>query len=310
MFRPRSDLSLEQDAAKRFLPWLIALIVYLAALALAGLMVLSTAASGWDRGLTGTLTVQIPPAASKNGAADSNSGPKARVDKARIDKARVDKALEVLRATPGVAHAKALSREEMLALLEPWLGSGQFAEGLWLPALIDVRLKAQSGVNLEGLAATLDAAVPGASIDDHKRWFDRLILLVRSVELIAGGIVLLVSLAAVATVIFVTRTGLAIHHDVIELLHVMGAHDAYIARQFQFQALDMGLRGGAVGFALAASTLLALGYLSARIEAMLLPSLELNASQWLTLAALPFVLALISMITARVTVLRAIAKLP
>ena len=303
MFRPRSDLPLEQDAAKRFLPWLIVLVVYLAALALAGLMVLSTAASGWGRGLTDTLTVQIPPAAStasEDGVADSNSSPKARVERA----------LEVLRATPGVAQAKALSREELLALLEPWLGSGQFAEELSLPALIDVKLKVQSGVSLEGLAATLDAAVPGATIDDHKRWFDRLILLVRSVELIAGGIVLLVSLAAVATVIFVTRTGLAIHHDVIELLHVMGAHDAYIARQFQFQALDMGLRGGAVGFALAASTLLALGYLSARIEAMLLPSLELNASQWLTLAALPFVLALISMITARVTVLRAIAKLP
>ncbi len=305
MFRPRSDLPLEQDAAKRFLPWLIALIVYLAALALAGLMVLSTAASGWDRGLTGTLTVQIPPAATKDDDADSNSGPKAPVDKARVDKA-----LEVLRATPGVAQAKALSREEMVALLEPWLGSGQFAEELSLPALIDVKLKAQSGINLEGLAATLDAAVPGASIDDHKRWFDRLILLVRSIELVAGGIVLLVSLAAIATVIFVTRTGLAIHHDVIELLHVMGAHDAYVARQFQFQALDMGARGGAIGFALAVSTLLALGYLSARIEAMLLPSLELSASQWLALAALPFVVALISMITARVTVLRTIAKLP
>ncbi len=303
MFRPRSDLPLEQDAAKRFLPWLIVLIVYLAALALAGLMVLSTAASGWGRGLTDTLTVQIPPAAgmaSKDGVSDSNSAPKARVDRA----------LEVLRATPGVAQAKALSREEMLALLEPWLGSGQFAEELSLPALIDVKLKAHSGVSLEGLAATLDAAVPGATIDDHKRWFGRLILLVRSVELIAGGIVLLVSLAAIATVIFVTRTGLAIHHDVIELLHVMGAHDAYIARQFQFQALDMGVRGGAIGFALAASTLLALGYLSARIEAMLLPSLELNASQWLALSALPFVVALISMITARVTVLRALAKLP
>ncbi len=303
MFRPRSDLPLEQDAAKRFLPWLIVLIVYLAALALAGLMVLSTAASGWGRGLTDTLTVQIPPAASmasKDGVSDSNSAPKARVDRA----------LEVLRATPGVAQAKALSREEMLALLEPWLGSGQFTEELSLPALIDVKLKAHSGVSLEGLAATLDAAVPGATIDDHKRWFGRLILLVRSVELIAGGIVLLVSLAAIATVIFVTRTGLAIHHDVIELLHVMGAHDAYIARQFQFQALDMGVRGGAIGFALAASTLLALGYLSARIEAMLLPSLELNASQWLALSALPFVVALISMITARVTVLRALAKLP
>jgi hypothetical protein len=40
LFERRSDLPLERDASRRFLPWLVALNVYLAVLALAGLMVI------------------------------------------------------------------------------------------------------------------------------------------------------------------------------------------------------------------------------------------------------------------------------
>ena len=300
MLARRSDLPLEGDAAKKFLPWLVAFMVYLAALALAGLMVLSTAVERWDRGLSGTLTVQIPPVTSKDGPAKPRIGPHVRVERA----------LGVLRSTPGVAQARALPRAEIKALLEPWLGSGNFTAELPLPSLIDVKLEAEAGVNLEGLAAALDAAVPGATIDDHKQWLDRLILLARSIELVAAGIVLLVGLAAIATVIFVTRTGLAVHHEVIELLHVIGAHDNYVARQFEFQALGLGLRGGGIGFALAALTLAGLGYLSGQLDTLLLPKLTLSTVQWLALAALPFVVAALSMITARVTVLRALARLP
>ena len=38
LFERRSDLPLERDASRRFLPWLVALNVFLAVLALAGLM--------------------------------------------------------------------------------------------------------------------------------------------------------------------------------------------------------------------------------------------------------------------------------
>lgn len=300
MFARRSDLPLERDAAKKFLPWLVALIVYLAALALAGLMVLNSAVGRWDQGLSGTLTVQIPPVVGKDGKANPRVRPQVRVEKA----------LKVLRSTSGVAQARALPRAEIKALLEPWLGSGDLAAELPLPFLIDVKLEADAGVNLEALATALDAAVPGTIIDDHKRWLDRLILLARSIELVAAVIVLLVGLAAVAAVIFVTRTGLAVHHEVIELLHVIGAHDNYVARQFEFQALGLGLRGGGIGFALAALTLAGLGYLSGQLDTLLLPKLTLSTVQWLALAALPFVVAALSMITARVTVLRALARLP
>ena len=122
MLGRRSDLPLDRDAISRFLPWLIAFMVFLAVLALAGSLVLGSMAARWDRGMSGTLTVQIAP---------SPPGADRGAD-------RTARALKVLRATPGVARAEPIDEGRMLALLEPWLGSGVGAVALPLPRLIDV----------------------------------------------------------------------------------------------------------------------------------------------------------------------------
>ena len=299
LFERRSDLPLEGDAARRFLPWLVALNVYLAVLALAGLMVIGDSVKRWDRGLSGTLTVQIPPL--------SDDDP-AKAEAA--NEARLARSLAVLRETPGIASARPLDRKELASLMEPWLGSGDLVSELPLPALIDVQLRQDGGVNVAGLAAVLDGAVPGATIDDHKKWLDRLVLLARSVTAIAAAIVILIVSAAIATVIFITRTGLSLHHEVIELLHVIGAQDNYVARQFESQALALCLKGGAVGFALAAATLLAFGILVGRLGSQLLPPVDIGLIQWLLLIALPVAVALVGMVTARIVVMRSLARLP
>lgn len=299
LFERRSDLPLEGDAARRFLPWLVALNVYLAVLALAGLMVIGDSVKRWDRGLSGTLTVQIPPL--------SDDDP-AKAEAA--NEARLARSLAVLRETPGIASARPLDRKELASLMEPWLGSGDLVSELPLPALIDVQLRQDGGVNVAGLAAVLDGAVPGATIDDHKKWLDRLVLLARSVTAIAAAIVILIVSAAIATVIFITRTGLSLHHEVIELLHVIGAQDNYVARQFESQALALCLKGGAVGFALAAATLLAFGILVGRLGSQLLPPVDIGFIQWLLLIALPVAVALVGMVTARIVVMRSLARLP
>lgn len=298
LFGRRSDLPLERDASRRFLPWLVALNVFLAVLALAGLMVISEAAGRWDRGLSGTLTVQIPPASDDDPA-----------KAAAANQTRLTRALDLLRATPGIASARALDRKELASLMEPWLGSGELVSELPMPALIDVRLTPDSGVNVEGLSSALAAVVSDATIDDHKKWLDRLILLARSITGIAAAIVLLVGGAAITTVIFITRTGLSLHHDVIELLHVMGAQDEYVARQFESHALALCLKGGIIGFVLAALTLLAIGALVGRLGSQLLPPVEISLAQWIMLAALPLAIALIGMLTARVIVMRSLARL-
>ena len=96
MMRRRGfDIPLNRDGSGRFLPWLIALMVYLAGLALAGMLVLNGALQRWDRSLSGTLTVQLPPAPSDPGKGDGG----------------LAAALQLLRITPGVVSAEPLSGE-------------------------------------------------------------------------------------------------------------------------------------------------------------------------------------------------------
>ena len=296
-FRRNPILPLSRDAASRFLPWLIAFMVWIAAMALAAVMVLSTLSQDWRQGLSGTLTIQIIP---------SGDDTPATMD------TRVASALKLLRETPGVASANQIPHSRVMELLEPWLGRDALDEtlGLPLPRLIDGRLKPGAAVDTKALGALLSASIPGAVLDDHGVWLERLIELANAVEGIAYAVLALIAVAAIATVVFATRAGLAIHHQVIELLHLIGARDGYIAAQFQWQALWLSLKGGLAGLALAAVTLTALGYLMGRIEAGLLPPLSLTAWQWASLIAVVLCATSISILTARVTVMRAIGRMP
>ena len=293
MFARRTDLPLDRDVLSRFLPWLIAFMVYLASLALAGVLILDNLAGRWDTGISATLTVQIP--------ATGDAGKDAR---------RTTAVIEKLRAIPDVVYAEPVGHEQILALLEPWLGTVAADADLPLPHLIDVKLNPEGRIDAKELSKHLAKIAPGTLVDDHGVWLDRLLRLLRAIEALATGALALMGLATAGTVVFTTRTGLAIHQDVIEVLHLIGARDAYIARQFGQRALALGLRGGLFGLALAVPTLLGVGSLASRIEAGLLPSLSLAPLHWVALAALPPAAAVIAMLTARLTVIRTLSRMP
>ena len=290
---PQRDVPLDKDASARFLPWLIAFMVYLATLALAAAIAVSNVTQAWDSGLAGKLTVQVPPAS----------------DGDRDQTQRIDAVLEALRQTPGVRSAEQLSRAEMTELLQPWLGEAAGSADLPLPALIAVEVMAERAPELSSLQRRLETAAAGTRVDDHQRTLGRLLEVARTLQLLAVLVVVLVGAAAIVTVVFVTRTGLSIHRNVIELLHLIGAHDAYVARQFQRHALRLGLTGGLIGLALGAATLWALTRWVGQEAGAVVPELTLSRTQWLSLVAVPLAATLVAMLTARITVLRTLAKL-
>jgi len=293
MFRRRPLLPLPDDATNRFLPWIVALMVFLAALALAGGLVLDAGVARWRAGQSEKLTVQLPPP-----------------ERAAEDERRVAAVLSVLDRVPDVAAARALERDELVALLEPWLGRGNVAPDLPLPRLIDVTLAPGTSIDSRALERRLAAVVPGTVVEDHARWLDRLATAARAVQAVALAIVAAIGLAAIGTVVFTTRTSLTVHHDAIEILHLMGAQDSFVARAFARRALWLGLRGGLIGLGLAAAAMYALRYFASAVEAPLLPRLTLDPAGLAALAALPVASALIAMLTARVTVLRTLARMP
>ena len=192
--------------------------------------------------------------------------------------------------------------------LEAWLGSGEHIVDLPLPRLIDVRLDPDVA-DLQTIARELRAAVPGARLDDHRVWLQNFINVVLWFEIAAVGVFAIVLLVTILTVMFTTRTGLAIHHDVVEILHLVGARDSYIARKFGARALWLGLRGGLIGGVFAAGTVYGFSWLASRIDAALLPSAQLSPLSWTILALTPLLVSAIAWATARATVYAALRKL-
>ncbi|MCH8000414.1 MAG: hypothetical protein IIA34_01980 [Proteobacteria bacterium] len=297
LFR-RGDLPLDRDPTGRFLPWLVALMVYLAALALVCAMVMNKMVERWDTGLSGSITVQIPP---KQGD-PTEAG-------AAAD-ASLDAVIEILLATPGVISAEVLEPDEIVRLLEPWLGAGASYGDLPLPELIAVGIDRSAAPDFEELSRRLAQAAPGTILDDHQSWLGQLLDLARTIELVAALVVILVGASAVTMVVFATRMGLAIHGRVIELLHLIGAQDSYVAREFEMHSLKLALRGGVFGLALAVITVVLVERLFERMEAALLPDLSLVPGEWALLALLPLVVAGIAMLTARLTVLGTLGRMP
>ncbi len=294
MIRRRGDLVLSREPSARLVPWIIGLMTYLACLMLAGALLLSELLDQWSSGLTGTVTVQVMPVEGESAET--------------IDD-RVDKLVGLLQRTRGVAEARAIPVPEIAALLEPWLGAGAPLEELPLPRLIDVRLDEGGAPSMEVLRSMLSNADPTAILDDHGVWREQLTGLIQALGAVAAFIVVLVAVATVGIVIFATRSGMAAHQDVIEVLHLIGARDVFIARQFQNLALWQGLRGGLIGIALGAATIWALRHAASELDTSMLPQVSLLAWHWGVLAALPVATALISNWTAKRTVVRNLRKL-
>lgn len=296
LFGRRSDLPLKDDATSRFLPWLVAPMVFLCAVALAGTVVLSGLIGRWERDVSGTLTVEI--AAAPGEASES----------AEKTRQLVEQAVKLLSDTAGVVQAHALTQDQLVALLAPWLGNSDLLREMPLPALIDVTVRPDNPPDLEVLSKRLSEAVPGASLDDHRIWLNRLIDLSRAIEWLSIGIVVLIGGVTSATVVYATRTGLAVHREVIEVLHLIGATDDYIARQFADRAFTLGLRGGLIGLVLTGPFLAVFNLVGRRLQGGLLVDLSLPALGWGLVALLPAAAALLAMLTARITVHRSLGR--
>jgi cell division transport system permease protein len=284
-----------RDKGAASLDVVIAVMAFLAALALGASLIAERAAVGWRTGLAGRLTVQIlPPETSRM----------------PLDR-QIDAALAVLRQTPGIAHAALVSEQDTVALVKPWLGNGAMVGELPLPRLIDATVTPGAPVDVEDLRQKLKGAAPDSTLDDHTRWLARLRSLAYGIIWSACGVLALIALATAATVSFATRAGLEAHHDIVELLHQMGARAGFIARAFEWHYFLAALIAGAIGAAMAAGLYIAgSGLEFAGIEAVpFLPPLGLHLSELVWLTTVPVAASWIALITARLSVLAALRRI-
>ena len=235
------------SVASRALVGVIAIMTFLASLAAGAAVLVADTSRDWQASIAREATVQVIPAPGRDIEAD------------------VARAAAVARAAPGVISVETLGRDGAAKLLEPWLGAGLDLRDLPIPRLIALRLR--PGERLDGapLAAALDAAVPGAILDDHGAWRSRLAAMAGGLEGLAGIVCALVLAALGLAVGFATRGVMAGNREIIGVLHFVGAEDRFIAREFQRHFLRLGFQGVGIGGGLAALAFLLANLLTARL---------------------------------------------
>lgn len=269
----------------------VAAMCFLASLALGAALSVSRVTSDWTRDLSGALTVEIKPSPMMK------------------SEDQVQAILDLLHSTKGILSARVLTAADTTALLEPWLGKGNVTEDLPLPRLIDVRIDPASPPDFDSLAQNAADGVPGAQIDTHRQWQSQLIRAARSAEWLAYAVLAVVAATTIAIVTFATRAGLSANREVVEVLHLTGARDSFIAAEVQRHFLHLGLRGGVIGLLLSIVTFLALGTQSGVTSMFLVPVSGLRIEYYPALVGVPLAAALVAVITARVTVLRTLHRL-
>jgi cell division transport system permease protein len=280
----RDPLGLRRALSGWLLPGLVAAMALLAALAVAGAQGAAALADRWQRGAAAAVTVQIPDA----------------------DQARVQRALAALRAMPEVQEAQAMEPERLATLLRPWLGA---APAIPVPGVLELRLR-DARVDPVLIGDRLAQAVPGALVEAHGLWVQRLAALARSLQALALVVLVLVGLVAAAVVAVATRAGLAARRDAIEVLHGLGARDGDIAGRFARRLGLLAAAGALVGTAAAVPALALLIDLAGPWIGGAGAMDSLAGLPWPWLVALPPVAYLVGWATAQATVRRWLHRLP
>ncbi|MCX7323479.1 MAG: ABC transporter permease [Hyphomicrobiales bacterium] len=282
------------SAASRALVAVIAILTFLAALAGGAAHMVATASSEWRSAISNEMTVQIKPDPRRNIEDD------------------IARAARIFRGAPGVAEVRIVPRAESDRLLEPWLGAGLQLAELPVPRLLVVTISRSSRPDVEALRQSLRREAPTASLDDHRLWVGRLSTMAKTLILAGVVVVLLITLAAGLAVAFATRGAMAGSHDSVEVLHLVGANDAFIAREFQGRFLKLGLEGGAIGGLSALVVTVVLGWISLSWSSgpgadqlkALFGAFEIGWTGYLIVISIAALVALIAGLVSRLTVQR------
>ena len=202
-----------------------------------------------------------------------------------------------------VFEARVLSREEVEALLEPSLGPGGMPDGLPVPMLMVVQADTAVGDPSQSVEGVLDdLGIDGDVAGNAENVRGALGVL----RLVALSIVALLSATAVAVIAFATHAALLARRDIVDVLHLSGAEDRYIAglfeRRFWILALQAGL-GGSVAALMITALIVFTGSGSEGVEAQLLPRLSLDFWDIVILLVTPLMAGLAARMAARLTVL-------
>jgi cell division transport system permease protein len=290
---PPGSIVPKAAATLRSLTAVMSVMCFLAVLAVGAMLLINRAVAQWASGLASEATVQVPQLTTRDMEQDLSD------------------LKAILEKTKGVVSISILDRREGEKLVAPWIGETGL-DTLPIPRLIRVVVDEKSPPDYVQLDEALRAAVPPARIDTHRRWEAELKRMAGTLTMLSSLILLLISGSTVAMVIFAARAVLDANRDVVEVLHIAGADDAFIANEINRQFITTGLLAGVFGLALGLLTFAALGWwrvsdnagVSSAARGLFYLPLDGDWRSLLWFVLVPLATTVIALLTSRLTLMR------
>jgi len=274
------------------MPWVIAIMVMLMAIAVAGGLALRNMTRSAAGEVSGGITVQLV-----------EPRPEVRDAQAR-------KVATLLGAMPDVSDVEIVPQGEIEALVEPWLGASVGEAEVPVPGLVDARLdRPATPQRVAAIGQALRQAAPSARVDAQANWLKPVFGAIRSLQWLAIVLVILLSFATASAVLLATRTALGANRETIEVVHLLGGTDGQIASIFQRSTAISAAEGGALGLAAAAIVVILIGNRFAVLGSGIASGGSLAWTDWVIVALVPVAATVLATVTARLTVLRTLARL-
>lgn len=281
----KEELPINEGATKRFLKVTVAVAVFLFAITLSGVLGINSMFENSRKQVISNFTVQVLPLPN--------------YEQSKQDLLNI---VSFLERYPDIKQVSVLSNTELRALLEPWLGTNTDIELLPIPKLLDVKIKEGKPFDYKKLTIRLSEISPQASINDHNLWLSRLLKFINSLKVLALTVLILVALASITAIIYAAETSLNVHKDIINILHIMGATDQYIATNYVKQITESSLIAGIIGTIIAVPAIMIVGSMAKGIEAGIFNSVSFGLEEWLIIFILPVLTAILVAFTAYITI--------
>jgi len=238
MFR-KSCVVFQKDATGYFVPWLNCFMVFMAVFVLIAGFAISNALSLWGGHITQSMTIQVPTFTAEG------------VSREEAVAQDIEAIQSLAKLYPMIQEVRLVSDKEMAQLMQNWLGPDANVTDLPLPKLLDVSLRKVNPTEIDRFALDLSEQVPSVTLDSHRLWLQDLVQFTDRLQGIIVIMMGLILLTAVITVVYVTKASLYQQHQIIDLIHRMGANDLFIILPFAFRSLRLTFCGALLGTVIA-----------------------------------------------------------
>ena len=274
LLKNKFEIPTQEDNTSTFVSVLTAIYMYLFVIMLAIFMAINAMANNWEKDIAGSIKV-----------------------------------LQFMERISGVESVQVLDDQVVEKLMSPWIGNKVDLSTLPIPRLLDVKLKPNAELNYDEITRGLRLLTANASIDNHRLWLNRLIKFATSLKTVALAILLMVVAICAFSVYYSARTSLNINMNSIEILHIIGAKDDYIAKLYAKNYAKIGFFAGVIGLMAAVPCIILVGKYGISTGSGLLNGAGLSTTAWGLIMLTPLFSLLYSMVTSYFAVLKSLEKM-